>query len=241
MYTLSKVPDDRCSSYPKPKEDPLSYTTLFSYDSNAALDANSNIYKGHAGGVTTIAILPDGSLLSGSDDNSIIRWRVGQVTPLEIYTGHSGPVRCLAILPDGFFLSASGDNSIIRWRVGQVTPMDRYNGPTTSRVKSLAVLPDGSILSGLDGSTISRWRVGQLTPLEIYEGDTGLVTSMAILPDGSFLSAFRREAGYMSDIRDNKIIRWRIGQITPLEIYNGHTDLVMALAILPELCKWVQA
>ena len=52
-----------------------------------------------------LAVLPDGTLASGSEDGTIKLWRSGQCT--QTLEGHSGLVNCLAVLPDGTLASGS--------------------------------------------------------------------------------------------------------------------------------------
>ncbi len=54
-------------------------------------DGKAAVLEGHEGPVQCLAVLPDGALLSGSNDKSIRRWVGG--TCQQIITGHGDTVR----------------------------------------------------------------------------------------------------------------------------------------------------
>ncbi len=72
---------------------------------------------GHSGGVSSLAISPDGqTLVSGSADKTIKVWDLPGQELIETLTGHSGGVYSVAISPDGQTLaSGSADQTIKIW------------------------------------------------------------------------------------------------------------------------------
>ncbi len=72
---------------------------------------------GHSGGVSSLAISPDGqTLVSGSADQTIKVWDLPGQELIETLTGHSGGVYSVAISPDGQTLaSGSADQTIKIW------------------------------------------------------------------------------------------------------------------------------
>ncbi len=71
--------------------------------------------EGHFDSVLSLAVLPDGKLVSGFLDNTIKIWDPDTGECIKTLGGHSGPVECLAVLPDGRLVSGSGDNTIKIW------------------------------------------------------------------------------------------------------------------------------
>jgi len=56
---------------------------------------------GHTSWVNAFTVLPDGSLVSGSDDNSIKIWDVNNGQTIKTLTDHTDDVNALTVLPDG--------------------------------------------------------------------------------------------------------------------------------------------
>ncbi|MBK2043887.1 hypothetical protein IB642_02500, partial [Allofrancisella guangzhouensis] len=78
---------------------------------------NSNILGTYPGGVCVLELLPDGRLVSGSNDGTIMVWDLyNPATPPIVLKGHKGRIQALELLPDGRIASSAyGDNSIIIW------------------------------------------------------------------------------------------------------------------------------
>ncbi|KAH8057035.1 M16 peptidase-like protein [Aureococcus anophagefferens] len=84
--------------------------------------------------VKCVAVLPDGRVVSGSNDKSLIVWDPTDGHRLRTFTGHSNDARlrrpaapspseaeprivnCVAALPDGCIVSGSGDKSLKVWQ-----------------------------------------------------------------------------------------------------------------------------
>jgi len=72
---------------------------------------------GHAGGVNTLALLPNGLLASGGDDGAVRIWEVGTGWEVRVLEGYRASVRALAALPGGL-LASGGDDGVVRiWEV----------------------------------------------------------------------------------------------------------------------------
>ena len=61
-----------------------------------------------------LAVLPDGSLASGSFDKTVKLWKDGVCT--HTLEGHTDGVLCLAVLPDGSLASGSHDGTVKLWK-----------------------------------------------------------------------------------------------------------------------------
>ena len=75
--------------------------------------------EGHTYGVSSLAALPDGKLVSGSYDNTIRVWDVSCGTCLLTLAGASNDaVTALAVLPDGKLASGSQRGKVRLWLDG---------------------------------------------------------------------------------------------------------------------------
>ncbi|MFM9101799.1 MAG: WD40 repeat domain-containing protein, partial [Cyanobium sp.] len=61
--------------------------------------------------VNALAVLPDGRLVSGSDDSTIRLWDPASGSCLAVFVGHQDWVEALAVLPDGRLASGSWDRT----------------------------------------------------------------------------------------------------------------------------------
>ena len=69
--------------------------------------------RGHTRCVDNLAVLPDGTLASGSWDKTVRLWRDGAC--VGTLRGHTNKVTCLAVLPDGTLASAGVDGTVRLW------------------------------------------------------------------------------------------------------------------------------
>ena len=65
--------------------------------------------------VKSLVVLPDSSLASASNDNTIRIWDYSKGITLKTLTGHTSGVYALVVLPDGSLASGSNDNTIRIW------------------------------------------------------------------------------------------------------------------------------
>jgi WD40 repeat protein len=66
--------------------------------------------------VTSLAVLPDGQLASGSADATVIVWDSATGERVLALAGHTGAVRELAVLPGGRLASSSTDCTMRVWK-----------------------------------------------------------------------------------------------------------------------------
>jgi WD40 repeat protein len=71
--------------------------------------------SGHTSYVLSLAVLPDGSLASGSSDTKIKIWDTIKGIEIKTLSGHTSYVLSLAVLPDGSLASGSSDTKIKIW------------------------------------------------------------------------------------------------------------------------------
>ena len=79
-------------------------------------ESAEQVLRAHAGGVTSVAALPDRWAVSGGEDGKVILWSPDKSEPAKVLTGHSGPVAALAIAEEiGGIASASFDGTVRVW------------------------------------------------------------------------------------------------------------------------------
>ncbi|MEM1428960.1 MAG: c-type cytochrome [Pseudomonadota bacterium] len=128
---------------------------------------------GHRAAVNTVLALPDGGLLSGSDDFDLRLWDIasGSSTPL---AGHRGKVMALALSPDArTAASASWDGLVGLWDLTQPGAPPKLLSGHGSGVNDVAFSADGTRLySGASDGTVRVWDVasGAQTRLLLQNG-----------------------------------------------------------------------
>jgi WD40 repeat protein len=99
-----------------------------------------------------VAVLPDGRVVSGSDDKSLRVWDTASGACERVLEGHTGSVLSVAVLPDGRVVSGSFDNTPRVW--------DAASGACERVVKHTDA--DYALLdpSGREGHTLSASAAG---------------------------------------------------------------------------------
>lgn len=149
----------------------------------------------HGGPVRALALGADGTLASGSFDQSVILWDLGTGRARAVLRWHQGAVAALAALPGGGFASAGEDGRIALWPAGTAGPeparvLEGHGGP----IAALAVRGDILASASWDG-TARLWLLAG-GAARVLEGHRGQVNGVAFLPDGTLATA-----GYDGSIR----------------------------------------
>ena len=149
---------------------------------------------GHTGNVTSLTFKPSSYLLaSGSHDNTIRIWDVGDINNLRhvrTLRGHTGDVESVAWSPDGRVLASASDDGTVRlWNPNNGINFAVLRGHT-EEVNCVAWSPDGSILaSGSGDDTIRLWDPDTHGTLRVLRGHTSSVYPLAFHPDGQTLAS----------------------------------------------------
>ncbi len=180
---------------------------------------------GHVGCVTCLAVLPDGRIVSGSDDKSIRIWDADTGECLCALEGHLDGVTCLALLPDGRIVSGSNDRTIRIWNADTGKSVRTLKGHI-GQVRCLAVLPNGRVVSGSDDKTIRIWNADTGKSVRTLKGHIRQVKCLAVLQDRIIVSG--------SD--DSTIRIWNANSGVCLRILKGHASAINRLVVLPDGC-----
>ena len=109
-------------------------------------------------GVSCLAVLGNGDVVSGGDDEAVRLWDSAIGHFKKIIT-HEGWVDCLAVLGDGRVVSGSRDCTVRLWN--PATGYEEKIITHDKRVRCLAVLGDGHVVSGGDDKTVRLWSPGE--------------------------------------------------------------------------------
>ena len=149
---------------------------------------------GHTSTVYSLAFKPNSYLLaSGSDDNTVRIWDVGDNTNLRhvrTLRGHTDEVWSVAWSPDGRTL-ASGcrDGTVRLWNPNNGINFAVLRGHT-EKVEDVAWHPDGRILaSGSQDYTVRLWNPDTHGTLRVLRGHTQIIRSLAFHPNGQTLAS----------------------------------------------------
>ena len=180
---------------------------------------------GHGGGVTAVAIAPDGAWLAagGYDDGTVRIWDPATGEPDIPVTGG---IHAVAFAPDGTWLATGSNDGTVRiW--DPVTGQERaaltgHDGGVTA----VAIAPDGAWLAagGGDG-TVRIWDPATGRQRAALTGHDGWVRAVAIAPDGAWLAA---GGG------DGTVRIWDPATGRQRAALTGHDGWVRAVAIAPD-------
>ncbi len=146
-------------------------------------------YRGHSGGVITVAWSPNGRrIASVSDDVQV--WDAADGGHVFTYRGHSDYVRAVAWSPDGRRIaSGSNDTTVQVWDAADGSHVFTYRGHS-SILEAVKWSPDGKrIASGGDDQTVQVWDAVDGSHVFTYRGHSEDVTTVAWSPDGKRIAS----------------------------------------------------
>lgn len=204
-------------------------------------------HLGHTYPVVALAFSPDGNTLATGSFREIRLWNLttAQPTQASVLEGHRDMVTTLAFSPDSKILaSTSFYGTILVWDIE--TGQRRHNLPAhTDSITAFAFSPDNRMLASggywsLDAeSTIHLWDIHTGHLLTTVEGHTDPVFALAFSPGPPSVNAEAESNNIYGNTLasagwDNTIRLWhpRTGQLQA--IFEANTDLVFALAFLPD-------
>ena len=138
---------------------------------------------GHTNRVRCVCIMPDGRIVSGSRDGTLIVWALDG-SRLRTLEGHQDFVWCVAALADDRVASGSRDHSIRIWDVNTGHQLSAITNGAGAAVRCLAVLPGGNLIHNGAFGELNLWDMqGRLIrSLPGYNSyDAGDVTAIAVL------------------------------------------------------------
>jgi cytochrome c len=160
-----------------------------------SLEAQAQL-RGHGGPVRAVAVTADGrAALSGSFDETAIRWSLTRNAAEQVLRFHEGAVNAVALLADGRLVTGGEDGRVAIWKPGETRP-ETVHAEHKAPVVALAVSADqGTIASASWDRTIRLWSL-KGEPPRVLEGHAQNVNGVAFAPDGRLVSA-----GYDATLR----------------------------------------
>ena len=140
--------------------------------------------KGHTTSVLALKQLPNGDLVSGSDDKTVRVWSLNDGSLKATLIGHTYIVYSLVVLPTGDLVSGS-ENEIIFWDLNNATnrtTLKHQNG------RVLALLPNGDLASGKYDLKIWDVSNGTVRKELVSTNYTSFMISSAVLANGDLVT-----------------------------------------------------
>ena len=174
----------------------------------------------HKGSVTCISVF-EGTVVSGSEDRSLVLWSDSKVNVL---TGHHKAVTCVTFTPDGAkVLSGSLDQSIRVWSREDLKEIGSFHGHSRS-VKCVTTTVDGrrGISGSLDGCII------------VWSIDTFVEEQRISAHERMIWCLTAGESHLVSGSWDNTLKFWDINTLEELEALPGLTRDGSSVPLTPD-------
>jgi WD40 repeat protein len=186
---------------------------------------------GPAGGISRIAIDPEGAVIASTGWQDPIRlWDLKSHGNRTL--GRSGGMRGIAFSPDGRWLAAGGHgNTFTVWDLERKwSPLARRTHEVSwaaeqSDVWAIAFSPDGSLLAtGHMDSSISIWDAKRRKELKNWYVRDASTQDVEFCPDGTLLATAQQ---------DGSVYLWDVGTAQGLAKLAGHEGGVKSIAWSP--------
>ena len=163
----------------------------------------ANMHNGNSAlaGVDCMDQLPDGNLITGSQDKEIKIWQTNDGRYVRNLTGHTGIITCLKVLYDNDRVaSGSSDKSIRIWNHTSGKCLRTINDAHSGSIVAFEVVHEhtNELLSCSTDKTIRKWNLLSGNCVQLFEEHANAISSIRI----SF-------AGHLySCSLDNSVKKW---------------------------------
>ncbi|NOY27519.1 MAG: ABC transporter permease subunit [Oligoflexia bacterium] len=147
--------------------------------------------EGHLSGVWSLAVLPDGHLLSAGYDQHLRIWDTTAGKLLEDHPGVGAAINDVALSPDGTRMAlALGDRTVAVLTLADLDadPVARLRGHF-KQVNAVAWTDDDHLVSGSDDETARLWRVSTGQELARSPDIAGAVKDVLVVGDAVYTGA----------------------------------------------------
>jgi WD40 repeat protein len=189
-------------------------------------DLDSAVFTETFGGILSIALSADGTLLATGDTDSTIRlWRIVDGKLLWIGQGHQSWIWSVAFSPDNLQIaSGSADTTIRLWDVATGGCLKVL--PCSSDIHAIAFSPDGkSLIIGGGNLPATLLDINTGSCLNVFQGNAeSFIWSVAFSPDGSTVA---------TGSLDNMLKIWSVETGDCLKTFSGHVGWIRSVAFNP--------
>ncbi len=178
---------------------------------------------GHNGWVNSVVFTPEGLLVSGGQDGSVL---VQDASGREVQRlqEQDQPINSVAVSPDGKFLAAgSVDGSVAIWDLSR-TEVIHLLESQSGQILDLTFSPDGEALAVGSQKALWIWELDGGQFFRTHNISQQNVRALAYSPDGRILATVSKTEIWLRDTGDGGVIR-RVG---------GHTLNVLDVAFSPD-------
>ncbi|KAH7104398.1 WD-40 repeat-containing protein [Auriculariales sp. MPI-PUGE-AT-0066] len=212
---------------------------VFSLDRRAKFRPLHSL-SGHAGNVCALHARPDGTIISGSWDQTARVW-VG-FQPALVLVGHEQAVWAVLAIEDDQYVTGSADMTIKIWKQGKVL---RTLTGHSDVVRGLAQIPDVGFASCSNDCDIIIWSL-RGEPVRKLTGHTAYVYSLAALPSGNLVSSGEDRSARVwkggelaQTIPHPAVSVWSVAAMPNGDIVTGSSDnVVRVFSEVPE--RWAE-
>ena len=209
---------------------------------DAATGKKVRTFEGHAGAVTSVALLPDGrTLMTGSYDGTMRLWDIAggnETAKYEHPQGGGKPglltVQAVAVVPRSKQVATVAGQSVWLWDTGTNKLLRKFTGESwQGPVGALAVSADGRLLahespSSVPPSVLLEALDAEQPPRSLGDENSpelhwGL--SFAFSPDGKLLA---------TGSADTSVRLWDVAKGKELCRFRGHIDRVVTVSFSPD-------
>ena len=182
------------------------------------LDSNKCVQTlvGHSYRVRCLGILPNGQLISGSDDKTLKVWSNGK--EIRTLNAKRRDVICLKVLT-GNRVASGTNKDIFIWDINTGECIRTLKGHT-NWVKFLIEMSDGTLVSCSQDKTVKCWDLNNGMCVKTLNGHTNLVFCILLLKSGDLASGSA----------DTTIKIWNTSSGECIRTLEGHTSSIWGLA-----------
>lgn len=164
---------------------PTNHVKLWDLGSGSTL----RVFGGHEGTVHSVAILPDGRLATGGDDQQLRLWNLHTGDLLATLGGARGSIRFLVPVPNTTTLLGGCANQTVQlWETATGTALQSW---PTEPLSGLVTVPDSDWVAVASSDLIVRlvdYQSG-LTQRALFGHTTSTTAAVAFSPDGQFVAS----------------------------------------------------
>jgi WD40 repeat protein len=145
---------------------------------------------GHEDSVTGLAVLKNGSLVSGSRDSTVKRWKSGSDASVARPDLHTKRVKSVAFAPTGYLMASTGYDGTVQLYDVAKRQIVKTLRDDPSRKMSLAFSPTGEHLAAadVDSGRVLVWNVPQGTLQHTWQSGADRALSICFTRSGQLVA-----------------------------------------------------